>query len=71
MSNFDLSFGKVHIYVKGWLGINLGASHETGTHPIIDRQETLACLGLVLLQFGSVINCSICMSCQFYLKSRV
>ena len=34
MSNFDLTFCKVYIYAKGWPGINLGASHESCTHPI-------------------------------------
>ena len=33
MSNFDLTFCKVYVYAKGWPGINLGASHEFGTHP--------------------------------------
>ena len=33
ISNFDLTFCKVYIYAKGWPGINLGASHESGTHP--------------------------------------
>ena len=33
MSNFDLTFCKVYVNVKGWPGINLGASHESGTHP--------------------------------------
>ena len=33
MSNFDLTFCKVYVYAKGWPGINLGASHESGTHP--------------------------------------
>ena len=33
MSNFDLTFCKVYIYAKGWPGINLGARHESWTHP--------------------------------------
>ena len=35
MSNFDLTFCKVYIYAKGWPGINLEASHESCTQPII------------------------------------
>ena len=33
MSNFDLTFCKVYHYAKGWPGIDLGASHESATHP--------------------------------------
>ena len=33
MSDFDLTFCKVHIYAKGWPGINLEASHEFCIHP--------------------------------------
>ena len=35
MSKFDLTFCKVYIYARGWPGINLGASHESCTHPNI------------------------------------
>ena len=34
-NEFFSYFGKVYIYAKGWPGINLGASHESGTHPNI------------------------------------
>ena len=33
MSNFDITFCKVYVYAKGCPGIDLGASHESGTHP--------------------------------------
>ena len=33
MLDFDLTFCKVYIYAKGWPGIDLGASHESCTHP--------------------------------------
>ena len=36
MSNFDLTFCKVYIYAKGWPGINLGAWHESCSHPNVD-----------------------------------
>ena len=41
MSNFDLTFCKVYIYAKGWPGINLGAWHESWTHPIIKKNNLI------------------------------
>ena len=47
MSNFDLTFCKVHIYAERWPGINLGASHESCVHPNVHTYYILMYLRFV------------------------
>ena len=53
MSNFDLTFCKVYVNVKGWPGINLGASHESGTYP--NMYHLLAFLKVLVLDLLRVL----------------